>query len=408
MRRTSASTPITSRACEMALAGYFEFVRLLLLLFLVSATPVFAADPFAMVLIPEGSFIIGNTSTVDLGTLEQSTDNLNTWQAVPVTSGMLTAEGKMDVGALDSRRFYRLKTTRVLDTEVFDANATSTTVSAFYMDATEVTLSQWQTVYDWAKTNGYDFDNVGSGKNTNHPVQSVNWYDCAKWCNARSEREGRTAVYHTNTTLTGVYRTGRVDLTTSLVNWDADGYGLPTEAEWEKAARGDLVGQRFPWGATISEEQANYYGNTNRYSYDLGPDGYNPVGSVGGISPATSPVRSFAANGYGLFDMAGNVMEWCWDWYGTPYAGGTDPHGPLTGSYHVLRGGWCRGGASAARCASRFYNIPSANDSINIGLRTVRRLPTPMPSPTATPTPTQTPEPTPTPTPTPEPTATPT
>jgi formylglycine-generating enzyme required for sulfatase activity len=236
------------------------------------------------------------------------------------------------------------------------------------MDVNLVSYSQWQTVYNWATNHGFGFVNGGAGKAANHPVQAVDWYDMVKWSNARSQQAGLTPVYYTDAGLTQVYTNGEV---TPYVNWTASGYRLPTEAEWEKAARGGLSGLRFPWGNTISESQANYYGIT-AYSYDLGPNGYNAAFATGGY-PYTSPVGYFAANGYGLYDMVGNVLEWCWDWYGLPYAGGTDPRGPGTGGQRVLRGGAWDYGTLGTHCASRNANFPS-NAANDYGFRCVRGL----------------------------------
>ena len=254
-----------------------------------------------------------------------------------------------------------------------DATPISVTVSALYMDVNLTSWSQWQSVYYWATDHGYGFVHAGAGKAANHPVQTVDWYDCVKWSNARSQQAGLTPVYYTDAGLTQVYTNGETDAV--YANWTAKGYRLPTEAEWEKAARGGLNGQRFPWGNVITENLANYYGMTGSYSYDLGPNGYNSIGSIGGTSPATSPVGSFAANGYGLYDMAGNVFEWCWDWYGTPYAGGSDPHGPAGPmSKRVQRGGNWGTTAIESRCAFRNNYDPNSANNSWLGFRCVRGL----------------------------------
>jgi formylglycine-generating enzyme required for sulfatase activity len=275
-----------------------------------------------------------------------------------------------------------------------DAVPTNITVSAFYMDTNLVSYGQWQSVYNWAISHGYGFLNAGDrgpgyvngvpGNVKNQPVESVDWYDAAKWCNARSQQAGALPVYYTDAGLTQVYTNGEVPV---YMNWTAKGYRLPTEAEWEKAARGGLSGQRFPWGNTISESQANYFGKTNVFSYDFGPDGFNAAFDNQGNPgyPYTSPVGYFAANGYGLYDMAGNEYVWCWDWYaappyptGSPYLGGSDPTGPASGSERVLRGGNWSSSAAAAHCASRWsYNpddVDATQNSLDISFRCVRGL----------------------------------
>jgi formylglycine-generating enzyme required for sulfatase activity len=288
--------------------------------------------PTGMVLIPEGTFTMGNYLIID-----GSTTN---------------------------------------DPDITDANPTNITVSAFYMEVNLVTSNQWAGVYSYATNHGYTFVHPGQSRAANYPVGTVDWFDCVKWCNARSQQAGLAPVYYTDAGFAQIYTNG--ETAAVYADWGANGYRLPTEAEREKAARGGLGGQRFPWGNTISESQANYIADPNPpnsagYTYDLGPyTGANTNFYPNPTGIYSSPGGYFAPNGYGLYDMAGNVGEWCWDWYGTPYGqpSDTNPTGPATGSKRVLRGGAFNSKADHARCAYRYPWIGTVY--AYIGFRCVR------------------------------------
>lgn len=234
------------------------------------------------------------------------------------------------------------------------------TVGAYFMDKYEVSRELWVEVSDWAVAHGYDI-NASTSANYGYPLENISWYSAIKWCNARSEKEGIVASYYTDSALTAVYRSGDFDLGNGNVRWSGSGYRLPTEAEWERAARGGVHGNQFPWGNTVNSGQANYY-------YHFG--GVSPVGYYNGNQTPSGPDM---ANGYELYDVSGNVSEWCWDRYESSYGDGSplvDPRGPTSGQYRIIRGGYHYSFPAGIRCSARAYSLPSYGN----GLRCVKGI----------------------------------
>jgi len=216
-------------------------------------------------------------------------------------------------------------------------------VKSFAISKYEVTQREWLEIMGTTIRQQRDMaDKSWSlyGVGDNYPMYYVSWNEAVEYCNKRSIEEGLTPAY-----------SGSGNNITC--NWEASGYRLPTEAEWEYAARGGN-------------------GSPGNYIYS----GSNSVDAVawydGNSSGGTKPVGTKTANGLGLFDMSGNVWEWCWDWYGNYSSGAqTGPRGPVSGAGRVLRGGSWYDSASDVRSARRNGSTPSGRNG-HSGFRLVR------------------------------------
>jgi sulfatase modifying factor 1 len=205
-------------------------------------------------------------------------------------------------------------------------------LNAFYIDVYEVTNEQYKKFMDVTEYKAPYYWNDPNYNAPNHPVVGVSWNDAVAYCKYVGKR-------------------------------------LPTEAMWEKAARGGLVGKRYPWGDDITHDDANFEGTGGKDQWD----------------DTSSPVGSFAPNSYGLYDMCGNAWEWCSDWYDDNYYANSpksNPKGPSSGEQRVLRGGsWNYDNATFSwlvnylRVAYRAYENPTFGHTFVYGFRCAMDVP---------------------------------
>ena len=206
------------------------------------------------------------------------------------------------------------------------------TLNDFYIKRYEVTQSEWGMIMG---------NNPSHFNGDNLPVEQITWFDAVQFCNKLSELERLTKFYAINGT----------DVT---MNWDADGYRLPTEAEWEYAARGGNQSHGYTYsGSNKLDDVAWYWDNSGSSTHEVGTKQPNELG---------------------IYDMSGNVWEWCNDWYSSSYysqSPNDNPHGPSSGSIRIRRGGYWANVPSNCRVADRAGDAPNSSHNY-LGFRIAR------------------------------------